>query len=95
MSWASIGARRAPDFGAAFGEEQRAALVQALTSATILGHPQSSHSWALRVNAAGNLEFLATQGDARYDVVAVLTRAGAWDTAGAQTPGVGLAEPGR
>ena len=95
MSWASAQAPRAPQIGGGFTEEQRASLRDAMRSAVIIGHPQSPHSWALRVNVTGDLEFLATQGDARYDVVATLTRVGVWTTADVQTPSVGLAEPGR
>ena len=95
MSWGNVDAPRVSVVGDGFTEEQRKALTEALSSAVILAHPQSSHSWALRINAAGNLEFMATQGDTRYDVVATLTRAGVWTTADVQTPSVGLAEPGR
>lgn len=95
MSWASPNARKGPALGEGWNEAQREDLQRALTDATFLRHPRATTVWALRVNVSGSLEFLASQADRGFDVVATLTAAGAWTTAGAQVPAAGLADPGR
>lgn len=95
MSWGAPNAPKGPGLGDEFTEGQRTELLRAMTGPVFLTHPTAKTVWAIRVNAAGDLELLASQTDRAYDVVATLTRAGAWSTAGAQNPAVGAATPGR
>jgi len=94
-TWAGAGVPRTPRLGDGFTEDQRTDLAGAMSGAVYLSHPLSPVGWAIRVNRSGTLEFLATQSDRKYDVIATLTVAGAWGVGNTVTALVGLAEPGR